>query len=42
VGADVDHRHPDASADYCAWGTWVMDELSPGMAGFRFDAVKVC
>jgi hypothetical protein len=41
VGADIDHQHPEAADDLCHWGTWVLSELGPGAAGFRFDAVKV-
>jgi alpha-amylase len=41
MGADIDHRHPEASDDLCNWGVWIMKELGEGAAGFRFDAVKV-
>jgi alpha-amylase len=41
MGADIDHRHPEASDDLCNWGVWIMKELGDGAAGFRFDAVKV-
>ena len=40
MGADIDHQHPDVSADVLNWGTWVLSQLGPGAAGFRFDAVK--
>lgn len=40
MGADIDHSHPEASDDILAWGSWVISELHPGVAGFRFDAVK--
>lgn len=42
MGADIDHRHPEASNDILNWGTWIVKELGDGVAGFRFDAVKVC
>ncbi|KAF8757223.1 Alpha amylase, catalytic domain [Rhizoctonia solani] len=38
MGADIDHRHPEAHDDLLAWGKWVIDEI--GAAGFRFDAIK--
>jgi len=38
VGADIDHKHPEAREDIIQWGKWVLKEL--GAAGFRFDAVK--
>ncbi|CAE6402173.1 unnamed protein product [Rhizoctonia solani] len=38
MGADIDHRHPEARDDLLAWGKWVIDEI--GAAGFRFDAIK--
>lgn len=41
MGADIDHRHPEVSNDLLAWATWIVKELGDGVAGFRFDAVKV-
>ena len=41
MGADIDHDHPEAREDIINWGKWVLKELGPGAAGFRFDAVKV-
>ncbi|CAE6419588.1 unnamed protein product, partial [Rhizoctonia solani] len=38
MGADIDHRHPEARDDLLAWGKWIIDEI--GAAGFRFDAIK--
>ncbi|KAG8759253.1 hypothetical protein FRC11_002251 [Ceratobasidium sp. 423] len=38
MGADIDHRHPEARNDLLAWGKWIIDEI--GAAGFRFDAIK--
>ncbi|KAF8586977.1 glycoside hydrolase family 13 protein, partial [Ramaria rubella] len=40
MGADIDHHHPDVSQDLLNWGSWIVSELGPGVAGFRFDAVK--
>ncbi|KAJ3899733.1 alpha-amylase [Lentinula edodes] len=40
MGADIDHKHPEAREDIINWGKWILKELGPGAAGFRFDAVK--
>lgn len=40
MGADIDHHHPDVCIDLLNWGTWILSQLGPGAAGFRFDAVK--
>lgn len=31
--ADLDHSHPDVSADIINWGEWIVNEA--GIAGFR-------
>lgn len=40
MGADIDHHHPDVCNDLLNWGTWILSQLGPGAAGFRFDAIK--